>query len=267
MPTPKLKKYLGRKRDHHDHRDLVLKREHFWHLPAALPHSVDVFAGLLLPIYDQSTLGACTANTGVLYRRFLAQHSLPPPHNDQNLSRMALYYWERALPWNNDVGVDGGAEMRDIFIVLRKTGVCPEPDDPYVVQNFADPPTEQAVRDAAAHKMGGFHRIGDSETAKLCLVSGYPVALGFAVYGSFENVGADGLWTPQLNEPLLGGHAVVIRGYDDGVNGGSFFVQNSWGPAWGKTGCFYVPYTFIDEPDWSQADMWMGHLGRPWARK
>lgn len=39
--------------------------------------------------------------------------------------------------------------------------------------------------------------------------------------------------------PAIGGHARVLFGWDDSVNGGSALVRNSWGRRWGSNGNSY----------------------------
>lgn len=267
--SPKLNKGLGRKHDAPDSRDFVLDREQTLNLRrtgAPLPVRVDVFGGLDLPIYDQGELGSCTANSGVLYRRFLAQKFSLYSAADRNLSRLFLYYQERKLPWNDDVNDDAGAAVRDVFYVLAHTGVCPEDDDPYVPMDFSSAvlnDNSRALTDATRFRLGAYHRVPDVLSARHVLASGYAIILGFAVYESFEEIGSDGrLPMPKKGEPLLGGHAVVIRGYDDRRS--AFHVQNSWGPEWGEHGCFWMPYSYIEDAMMSQPDMWIGHLGKPW---
>ncbi|MGH9397175.1 MAG: C1 family peptidase [Terriglobia bacterium] len=266
MITPKLGKGLGRTADVHDKRDYRINILPHLGIGAPAPSCGDVFTGLDLPVYDQGSLGSCTANSGVLYRRFLARkfasHSAP----DENLSRLFLYYQERKLPWNDTVQSDSGASIRDVMYVLAHTGVCPEQDDPYVPNDFSSAPLNDNARDlreANAHRIGAYHRVPDAETARYVLASGYGVLLGFSVYPSFEGVGSDGiLGMPNHEESPLGGHAAVIRGYDD--NKARFHIQNSWGPGWGDHGCFWMPYEYLKQTEISNPDMWMGHLGRPW---
>ena len=38
------------------------------------------------------------------------------------------------------------------------------------------------------------------------------------------------------------GHAMVLVGYDDNKNGGSFLILNSWGDEWGSKGTIWVKY-------------------------
>jgi C1A family cysteine protease len=81
---------------------------------------------------------------------------------------------------------------------------------------------------------------------KGCLASGYPFALGFTVYDSFESaeVASTGIVPmPTRSESVLGGHAVLAVGYDDSQQ--RFLVRNSWGNSWGMQGYFTMPYTYL----------------------
>jgi hypothetical protein len=57
---------------------------------------------------------------------------------------------------------------------------------------------------------------------------------GSGVYG--------GNWSPSASERMLGGHAMLIVGYDDYRNGGSFEVMNSWGTRFGDEGYVWITY-------------------------
>lgn len=266
MPiTPKLQKHLGCKSDKADKRDLHLPKLTHLGVNAPLPSHTDTFAGLHLPIYNQGDLGSCTANSGVLYRRFLAQRFKEISPSDLELSRLFLYYQERKL--EGTTSEDAGACIRDILKVLAKVGVCPEGDDPYNLTQFTSSTVNDNPKDlldAKLYRIGAYHRVPNINTARSCLASGYAILLGFTVYESFEAIGADGNM-PMPNptrESIIGGHAVVIRGYDDVRR--RFYVQNSWGQTWGAEGCLWMPYAFLDDTTLSHPDLWMGHLGHPW---
>jgi C1A family cysteine protease len=268
--TPKLGKGLGRKPDKADTRDRTIgayQAAPLRETGAPLPSSTDVFAGLNLPVYDQGQLGSCTANAGVLYRRFLAQKFAKYSAPDQDLSRLFLYYQERVL--DGDPNSDDGASVRDVFKVLTSLGVCPASDDRYNSALFASAAANDSAQDlagAAVYKIGAYHRIPDVDTARSVLASGYAIELGFTVYASFESIGPDGMMPmPASGEQVIGGHAVVIHGYDDTMKGdGCFVVRNSWGADWGAKGDFFMQYAFLQDVNLSQFDMWIGHLGKPW---
>ena len=122
------------------------------------------------------------------------------------------------------------------------------------------------MADAALWKIGAYHRILTLDDMKACLISGYAFTVGFSVYSSFEDVGSDGIYNPDVNsESIIGGHEVFGRGFNDAVNGGSILFDNSWGPDWGEDGSFWMPYSFIQNWGASQWDCWTGHLGKPWV--
>ena len=91
---------------------------------------------------------------------------------------------------------------------------------------------------------------------KGCLASGFPFVFGFTVYESFESqeVAKTGMVPmPAAGESVLGGHAVLAVGYDDGHQ--RFIVRNSWGTGWGMQGYFTMPYAYLTERDLS-SDFW-----------
>jgi len=159
-----------------------------------------------------------------------------------------------------------GTTIQGLTAALSHTGACPEADDPYVPAEFASTTTNDSPKsldDARSNKIGAYHRVPDVDTARACLASGYAIALGFTVYESFEDIRHDGVMPmPQPGEQIVGGHATVIRGYDD--KNSKFLIQNSWGEEWGLGGLFWMPYAFVENAEISQPDMWMGHLGKPW---
>ena len=90
------------------------------------------------------------------------------------------------------------------------------------------------------------------------LAAGYPVIMGFLVYSSFMSSGVarSGLmpYPNSRRERLLGGHAVLLVGYDNKT--GRFIARNSWGNAWGDRGHFYMPYEVVTNTAMS-SDFWI----------
>ena len=83
---------------------------------------------------------------------------------------------------------------------------------------------------------------------KQCLHSGYPVVFGMSVYESFESpdTATTGMvQMPSTGEQCIGGHCMLICGYDDSKQ--CFIVRNSWGEGWGIKGYAYIPYAYIEQ--------------------
>jgi C1A family cysteine protease len=89
------------------------------------------------------------------------------------------------------------------------------------------------------------------------LTQDLPVVIGFSVYDSFESqeVARTGIVPmPETSENLLGGHAVLVVGYD--AEKGDWIVRNSWGSGWGEGGYFYMPFPYLENPNLS-SDFWV----------
>jgi len=234
-----MRKYLLKK-DSPDLRDHIYYSA-VYKAPEHLPAKVDL-REQCSPVVDQGQLGSCTANaiaSGL--REYLL---LKNKEVWVALSRLFLYWEERYL--EGTVNEDSGAEIRDGMKVLNTIGVCPESDWPYDISTFTNPPDEQDIIDAAAYKIKEYHRIGSLPQLKAALAEGLPVVIGIEVYDSFEadSVSLTGLVPvpDPTRESLLGGHAVLVVGYDDSKE--YLIVRNSWGTSWGDAGYCYIPYAF-----------------------
>jgi C1A family cysteine protease len=197
------------------------------------------------PVFDQQKLGSCTANgiCGAYWFDILNGKSTEAVDPHFVPSRLYLYYKERAMEGN--VGTDAGANIADGITVLRTTGVCSEAKYPYLIEKFADQPPAECDEEAKKHHSVTDRRVNQTlEDIYACLKAGFPVVFGFDVYKAFESIGADGLVAmPADGEEMLGGHCVIIMGYDPEKQ--LFKVMNSWGPEWADKGFCYFPKDYI----------------------
>ena len=181
------------------------------------------------PIYDQLELGSCTANAGIADRVMLNKLQV-------NLSRLFQYYEERFI--EGDVSQDGGAQMRDIGKAMQTYGVCEESYFPYDISKFTNQPTPAAVTNALKYKIKSYISVTTQLQIKQVLVlQQKPVLAGIDVYESFESdaTAKTGIvLLPKKKEKLLGGHAILIVGYNDTKKW--FVCRNSWGSSWGDHG-------------------------------
>jgi C1A family cysteine protease len=203
-------------------------------------------------VYDQGNLGSCTANAiGGAFEFEQMKQSVPifMP------SRLFIYYNERVI--EGTVNADNGAQIRDGIKSVNKQGVCAEDLWPYEITAFAKKPDTKCYAEALKHQVLSYQRVvRNLNSMKGCLAEGYPFVFGFTVYDSFESeaVAKTGkLNMPEMNEGVVGGHAVVAVGYDDTEN--RFIVRNSWGTAWGINGYFTMPYNYLMEENLSD-DFW-----------
>jgi len=232
--------------DHRDHKYAVAP-----HISKALPPSVDL-RSQCPPIYDQKNLGSCTAQAiaGAIEFDRLKQ-KLP----DIIPSRLFIYFNERAI--EHTINSDSGAQIRDGIKSVHVKGVCSETTWPYIESQFATTPTSTAYGEAWHHRTVSYQSVTQSlSQLKGCLASGYPIIFGFTVYDAFESdqVAQTGILNmPTSGESVVGGHAVLIVGYDDASQ--RFIIRNSWGPDWGQNGYFTMPYSYVTDSDLAD-DFW-----------
>jgi C1A family cysteine protease len=220
-----------------------------------LPTSVDLRPNDAEDIFDQGSLGSCTANAIAAWFSYMNKR-------DRNMfyhySRLWLYWQERNL--EGTVDEDAGAYIRDGFKVLNKIGCATESYFPYVIQHFRDTPKPDSYDNAQYHKITEYYRIITQQQLREELAHGNPVVMGISVYDSFESgtVARTGIVPmPRAGEQLLGGHAVLALGYMS-INGVEYIIcRNSWGKDWGDKGYFYLPMAFVGN---YVGDIWTGSV-------
>jgi len=189
------------------------------------------------PILNQGKLGSCSAHA--LCSIF--DYDLP----NFTGSRLFLYYNERKL--DNTISDDVGSTLDNGIEILKKYGICSENDWGYDITKFAIQPPEYCYDKAKNnYVIDAININNDLTTIKSCLINNEPIALGIQVYNSFETyaVASTGyVPLPSLTDILLGGHAVILCGFDD--NRKIFIMRNSWGTYWGDKGYFYLDYDYI----------------------
>ena len=217
-----------------------------------IPHSIDL-RSQCPSILNQGHLGSCTSNAMSNAFRF---DEMKQGNSDIFMpSRLFLYYNERAM--EGHTSSDTGASVRDGMKCMNKIGMCEEKDWPYDITKFTEKPTEMCYEFAKKHCSIKYQRVIQRELQlKSALASGYPVVFGFTVYQSFEGeeVAKTGIVPmPNKNESMLGGHCVLLVGFDDDKK--QFIVQNSWGEEWGDNGYCYFPYEYLTNANLA-SDFW-----------
>jgi C1A family cysteine protease len=231
------------------------QRDHLYAAPLTelktLPPSVDLRPHCP-PVYDQGQLGSCTANAiaaAIEFDLMKENKRVFAP------SRLFIYYNERVI--EHTVDSDSGAMIRDGIKSVSKQGDAPEKEWPYDISKFTVKPSAHVYSDAKKHRAVQYQRVAQNMTQmRGCLASRYPFVIGFTVYQSFESqeVAQTGVVPmPSPNEQTVGGHAVLVVGYDDSQQ--RFMVRNSWGTGWGIQGYFTMPYAYLTQSDLSD-DFW-----------
>lgn len=243
--------------------DLPDARDFMYSAPEAIltkmPKKVDLRGTNMPPVYDQGSLGSCTANAiGAAFEFGQVKQGL----KDFMPSRLFIYYNERAM--EGTIDTDSGAMIRDGMKSVAKVGVCTEVTWPYDIPKFTEKPPTKAYTEAKKHQALVYRRVlGQLHQMQGCLAQGYPFVFGFAVYESFmspEVAKTGKVPLPPRGEQMIGGHAVLAVGYDDSKQ--AFIVRNSWGDKWGIKGYCEMPYGYLTDPQLAR-DFWAIYTVEP----
>ena len=233
-------------------RDKIDKRDHSYQLTNTTQSNIVDLRQYCSLIENQGNLGSCTGNA--------IAGAIELLHKRQNrtldISRLFIYYYERLFI--GTVNYDSGAYIRDGIKACYTYGAPTENLWPYNISKFRSVPSKEALLDAAKRKVTSYQRAIDFKAVIDAINSGYPVTVGFSVYSSFDTniVARTGImpYPDTKKEKLLGGHAVLLVGYNK--NNNTFIARNSWGTNWGDRGYFYMPFQVIQNTKMS-SDFWV----------
>ena len=237
----------------HWRRDKPDKRDYLYRPTTAKTPSIVDLRAFSTPVEDQGNLGSCTGHAvaGAIELVNMKNKIV------NEVSRLFIYYYERLLI--GTVNYDSGAYIRDGIKATNRWGAPLENLWPYNISKFKAAPNTAAVQDAARRKVTLYERASDFNACINALANGYPVIIGFTVYSSFvsgnwHRTTANMPYPNTRSERALGGHAVLLVGYNDSTK--RFIVKNSWGTNWGDKGYFYMPYQVIQNTSMS-SDFWV----------
>ncbi len=211
-----------------------------------LPPMVDMEPHMA-PVFDQGQLGSCTGNAFVGAVEYMENKKNGFTNTDAafiGLSRLYVYYNERLL--EGTVSQDSGALISDGLRAIQNYGVCKETLWPYNISQFTVKPSQDAYTDGETRKSVDAASLAITQDAFLTtLAAGYPIVIGMQVFQSMESpeVAQTGMVPlPGPSEQDMGGHAVLVSGYD--MSKQLLKVRNSWGAGWGDNGYFYLPFAY-----------------------
>lgn len=196
-------------------------------------------------IYDQGSVGSCVAHGCCSAYRIMYNYRFG---KDFKPSRLFLYYRTRAEEHNLE---NEGCIIDDALKCLENKGVCNESMWPYIPEKKNVIPNKNCYKDALKHRGKSWGKLVPNPnmiiSIKQVLLTNKPVILGMMVYSSFEGKEVEKTGIVPIpdtkNESILGGHCMLIVGYDDKKK--LVKVLNSWGSDWGDNGYCYIPYEYI----------------------
>jgi len=157
-------------------------------------------------------------------------------------------YFSPAWTYNQiNNGRDRGSVPTRALALLKTSGAITWRAMPYNARNYTKQPSYNQKRQAVRYKIRGYKyvSIANLRPVKEQIAKGYPVLTGVKVYKNFYKMKRSVL--DHNSGSYLGGHAIVIVGYDDYKRSprghkGAFKLYNSWGKYWGVNGTGWISY-------------------------
>lgn len=146
----------------------------------------------------------------------------------------------------DDNSCEGGSAIAYALEIMKNQGALYYKDLPVTCTPSI---TADQLAKAGSSKIKDYLRLFDAEASaqqkiqsvKKSIAEKKPVVFGMLCPNSFMR--AKGVWEPtEQSLASYGGHAMCVVGYDDGMSGGAFEIQNSWGTNWGNMGYIWVKY-------------------------
>lgn len=222
-------------------------------VPARKP--LDEHLRLRLPLLDQGDEGACTAFGLATVAHGLLRRRNPRAALEPVSTRMFYDMARRYDEWRGEEY--SGSSCRGAMKGWHHHGVCAEHVWPYRPGQHVETYTERRARDAALRPLGAYFRVNHKDLVAMHAAFAEVGVLyaSSAVHQGWDAPGRGGAiaWKQQ---DIAGYHAFAIVGYDEA----GFWIQNSWGKAWGRGGYAYVSYD-----EWLErgTDVWVARLAVP----
>jgi len=200
-------------------------------------------------IYDQSQLGSCVSNGVATCIDYI--------NSNINPSRLYIYFNGRLISKLSSLE-DTGLTIRDGCKSVAKYSTCSEIEWPYNINEFSTIPNLNCYLNSYKYINYRYESVDqDINSVKTTLLNNHPILFGFDVFTSFfdNDVTTTGIAKlPNLNnDRLLGAHCCIIIGFND--ENQMFKCVNSWGNNWGDNGFFYIPYSYLLNPNLA-GDFW-----------
>lgn len=212
-----------------------------------LPPVVDL-RHLCLPVRDVPLCGTSAGYAVAALRETVvaAATGAPVP------GHLSPAYLHRRALRESGPHADPGVSVAEELAVLLAHGVCPEAFAPAgsldQVLLPLDPSADVAAAPWRASSIWSVDLGPQVETnVKSILAQGLPCVVSFLARASFDGHEGHILPLPGDDEPVLGGHAVLLVGYD----GDGWLVRNAHGGGWGEGGYAVMPYGY--EASWFEA--------------
>ncbi len=192
---------------------------------------------------DQGNQASCVGWAlayGIKSYQEAIEHQRPPEGPDRTFSPAFIY--NQINRW----GCQGGSNIREALELMETYGVSTMEQFPYDENDCSNRPSSQASKEAENFTISGWKRVEfmNEGLMKTLLVDGKPVVIGMQTDSWFRALDEGEVYRVASYQDV-GGHAVVVIGYDD--RKGAYKIFNSWGDDWGDEGYGWIAYDLFEE--------------------
>ncbi len=150
----------------------------------------------------------------------------------------------------DDINCKNGSYVSDAMMLMKQYGILKLNEFSYNQLSCTTLPSDNLFLGAALNKIANFERLANWDNpsnlalkVKKAISNNNPVVIGMQISSSFHYT--KGTWS-GVQTGNVGGHAMVVVGYDDDKDGGAFEIMNSWGSTWGNSGFIWVKYNSFE---------------------
>jgi len=211
-----------------------------------LPRSFQIPDSELPQVGDQLTTGSCVGWAAAWGLR----HWLCKKETGQEENFSVRFVWMAAKEIDpfplNIIFPLSGTRIRDAMKIMQQHGVPEESLYPFSVE--LPPPGKriEIIQNAMKYRIGLYYSLSNVDEMRWNLANVGPFVIGVPVHENFSEL-VDNV-IPEPSGRLVGGHALLVVGYDDDTS--TFRVMNSWSLEWGDQG--FCKFTY----DWVRAHYW-----------
>ena len=137
-------------------------------------------------------------------------------------------------------GRDAGSSLVKAVDLIKNIGAATFQTMPYDPEDFKTQPSDAALAEASQYPAQTYEVLDakNIDSIKAILSSKNPVIIGMKISENFMTY-KSGVYS-QVSGSALGGHAMVVVGFDDQKK--AFKILNSWSDKWGEKGYAWVDF-------------------------
>ena len=229
-------------RDEPDNRDYIFN----FQIPKNFTQTKQDWSTFVNEVLDQGQVNGCTTNAMSKALQIQENFYNWTKNIDQSnplRSRLYIYYKARQDFPGRTPMTDSGTSLRATMKIATRE-LPYEYEWPYDLVNLnVEPPVTLDKTNLAGNQVLSYYRVPINIDMMKSALTKNVLIVRFDCPPKLPN--DHGVLKPLDKNSVVGGHSVVIVGFDDNTK--QFKFLNSWGTKWGDNGFGYLPYDYISD--------------------